>query len=585
MKRRTVPFIILLALIMVFTLVGCGGSESTQQPAQTQQQQPAQTQQQTQQAQSTQTQQAQPTQTQQTQATQTQQAQPTQTQQAQPTQTPTPTPTTSAKKLTATITSDSGLAIDDGDRSFSGTLEVKVNNGTNEDEDDIVLDVGFEADEDIPDVSTATLTGGNLTWTFTEQEDNTLWFTNSSTLAVTGGNSKTLTLTLKVTFEDEVDEDTTFSPSVELAGGMDLSSTVISTSGLEIDNGDGTFSGNLAVKVTNNSDEDYDNIGFTIGFEASGDIPDADTAKLTGGDLTWTFDDQDGNTLWFVNSTAMELAAGDSETLSLTLKVAFESDVTSDITFDPEIDIAEAGEVSISITSSSDLNVDDGDDSFSGTLVVKATNKTNEDIDDLVLNVIFEADNDIPDIKTAKLTCDDITWTFDGQDDNELWFSNSTAISIDKDDSESLSLTLKVTFEDDVDEDITFDPSVKIPDDLIAIVSSASDLDIDDGESTFTGTLVLKLTNYSEDDLDDIDLDILLEADADIPDVSSATLTGGGITWTFDDQDDTELSFSNSTDITLDAGDSETLTLTLTVTFDDEVDDDTSFDPSVEADY
>jgi hypothetical protein len=118
---------------------------------------------------------------------------------------------------TAEITSTDGLEIADGDSSFSGTIVVKVSNDTYHDIEDIKLSLSFEADADIPDVTTAKLTGGSITWTFDGQDGNTLWFSNYSGFDVGEGNYKKMTLTLKVYFDTDVTEDTAFDPSVKIS--------------------------------------------------------------------------------------------------------------------------------------------------------------------------------------------------------------------------------------------------------------------------------------------------------------------------------------------------------------------------------
>jgi exonuclease VII small subunit len=121
-----------------------------------------------------------------------------------------------ASNLVAEISSTSGLEIADGDSSFTGTMVVKVTNDTSEDMTGIKLSLSFDADETIPDVTTATLTGGSVTWTYSEQDGNTLYFKNKTGFTVAEGSYKKMTLTLKVYFDEDVTADTTFEPSVEI---------------------------------------------------------------------------------------------------------------------------------------------------------------------------------------------------------------------------------------------------------------------------------------------------------------------------------------------------------------------------------
>lgn len=122
----------------------------------------------------------------------------------------------SSGDLTADITSTSNLDISDGYKTFTGTMVVKVTNDTGDDVTGVKLSFTFDADEDIPDVSSATLTGGSITWTYVEQDGNTLYFKNKTGFSVSDGNYKKMTLTLKVTLTSAVTTDTSFDVNVDI---------------------------------------------------------------------------------------------------------------------------------------------------------------------------------------------------------------------------------------------------------------------------------------------------------------------------------------------------------------------------------
>jgi len=116
---------------------------------------------------------------------------------------------------------------------------------------------------------------------------------------------------------------------------------------------------------------------------------------------------------------------------------------------------------------------------------------------------------------------------------------------------------------------------------VTAAIKSSSDLDIAAGVSYFYGTIVIKISNDSTSDISDVELLLTVKGDEDIPDISSATLTGGGTTWTFDSKKNNTLKFSNSSGVDVDADSYEKITLTLQVYFDSAVTYDTEFTPSV----
>jgi methyl-accepting chemotaxis protein len=116
---------------------------------------------------------------------------------------------------------------------------------------------------------------------------------------------------------------------------------------------------------------------------------------------------------------------------------------------------------------------------------------------------------------------------------------------------------------------------------LDAEIRSTDGLNIDAGETYFSGTTVVRITNDSSYDMDSIDLSIWFTADEDIQDISSAYLSGGSTSWTFEGQDGNTLYFSNVSGFSVDSGEYKQMTLTLTVYFDGEVYYDTTFDPSV----
>jgi hypothetical protein len=153
-----------------------------------------------------------------------------------------------------------------------------------------------------------------------------------------------------------------------------------------------------------------------------------------------------------INALNTSLASLSAEVSALETTVA---DLVAEVT---------EGELTAEITSTNDLEIDDGDDSFSGTIVVRLTNDTNDDIEDIELSLSFEADEDIPEVYSAKLTGGGVTWTYEGQDDNTLWFSNYSGFDVDEDSYKKMTLTLTVYFDDEVTEDTAFEASVEISD-------------------------------------------------------------------------------------------------------------------------
>ncbi len=248
------------------------------------------------------------------------------------------------------------------------------------------------------------------------------------------------------------------------------------------------------------------------------------------------------------------------------------------------------GEVGAEITSVSGLSIEEGEIFFTGTIVIKVSNDTDDDVEDIDLNLEIEADDDIPDISYVTLTADDTIWNFKGQDDEVLEFSCPAGIDVDEGEYEKLTLTLYVYFEEEVDEDVTFDASLAFDDDddddnadeVTADIISTSGLSLYEGESYFSGTIRLVIYNYTDSDVDDVEITLAIEADDDIPAVSSAALTGSDIAWTFDDQDDEVLEFSCSSGLDIDEDEYEQMTLSLYVYFDETAAEGVTFTPSIE---
>jgi hypothetical protein len=109
-----------------------------------------------------------------------------------------------------------------------------------------------------------------------------------------------------------------------------------------------------------------------------------------------------------------------------------------------------------------DLEIEDGDSSFTGTMVLKITNNTDDDVENVIVWIIVEADDDIPDVSTSTLSGGGYTWKYYGQDVNLIYYYNTTGIDIDEDDYEKMTLTLHVYFDDEVDDDFEFEPSVSV---------------------------------------------------------------------------------------------------------------------------
>jgi exonuclease VII small subunit len=145
---------------------------------------------------------------------------------------------------------------------------------------------------------------------------------------------------------------------------------------------------------------------------------------------------------------------------AIEVSIANLSEEMADLTEDSDDD--DDDDITAVITSSEDLEIDDGDDYFSGTIVVKVSNETNDDIEDIELEIEFEADEDIPDTYSATLTGGGISWDFIGQDDNRLYFANYSGLDVDEDEYDKFTLTLTVYFDEDVEEDTEFEASVDI---------------------------------------------------------------------------------------------------------------------------
>jgi hypothetical protein len=118
--------------------------------------------------------------------------------------------------LDAEIRSTDDLYVYAGDTYFSGTIVVRITNDSSYDMDSIDLSIWFDSDQDIPDVSSAYLSGGSTSWTFEGQSGNTLYFSNYSGFSVDEGEYDQFTLTLTVYFDSEVYYDTTFNAGVSV---------------------------------------------------------------------------------------------------------------------------------------------------------------------------------------------------------------------------------------------------------------------------------------------------------------------------------------------------------------------------------
>jgi flagellar biosynthesis chaperone FliJ len=127
-----------------------------------------------------------------------------------------------------------------------------------------------------------------------------------------------------------------------------------------------------------------------------------------------------------------------------------------------DLDTEDSGKLYAEVKST-DLEIDEGDSSFSGTTVIRVTNDTSYDIEDIELAIYFEADEELPDVSSIQLTGGSITWTFEGQDSNILYFSSSD-FDLDEDDYRQMTLTLVVYFDYDVTEYTEFEVYVSISD-------------------------------------------------------------------------------------------------------------------------
>jgi hypothetical protein len=192
-------------------------AQTQQQPTQTQQQQPAQTQQPVQNQQQPGQNQQQPGQTQQRSMQTQQQPVPTQ-QQPAPAQQQTSSQTTSSTTVapTAKVRSTSGLTITTDNSYLTGTILVKLTNDSSKDIEDIELELTLIADDSIPTVSSATLTGGSTVWTYSGKSGKKLKFINSSDISVDADSTDSMTLTVQVYFSTTVTEDIGFDAEVEI---------------------------------------------------------------------------------------------------------------------------------------------------------------------------------------------------------------------------------------------------------------------------------------------------------------------------------------------------------------------------------
>jgi hypothetical protein len=213
------------------------------------------------------------------------------------------------------------------------------------------------------------------------------------------------------------------------------------------------------VEVTNKTGEDIDDAALSLSLEADQHIPEVSKATLIGGEPSWTFDDQDDDSLYFTSAYGLDIDEDSYKTITLTLKVYFYEDVAKATTFEPAVEIIEQGHLTAAIASATGLDMDDGDKRFTGTIVIKVTNDTEGNADLFALLLTFKADEDIPVVSTATLTGGGLTWAFDGQDDDSLYFTSAFGLDINKNNFRTMSLTLKVVFEEDVTEDTHFEES------------------------------------------------------------------------------------------------------------------------------
>jgi hypothetical protein len=129
---------------------------------------------------------------------------------------PPATTSTSSTSVTAKVSSTGGLSIGEGETYFTGNVVVKVYNNTSSDINNVKLKIKLTADQDIPAVSSVSLAGGNLTWIFDGQNGNVLTFSCGSGLDVDSDDSEKVTLGIDVYFQDQVDDNATFSSSVNV---------------------------------------------------------------------------------------------------------------------------------------------------------------------------------------------------------------------------------------------------------------------------------------------------------------------------------------------------------------------------------
>ena len=122
------------------------------------------------------------------------------------------------------------------------------------------------------------------------------------------------------------------------------------------------------------------------------------------------------------------------------------SDLEADVE-DLQDDVSSSGDVAAEVTDTDYLSIQEGDDDFIGYIDVTVTNDTDDDIEDIVLEVIIEADEYMDDFDHATLTGGGITWAFRsaGEDDD-------------------MTLTLHVYFDPEATVDTSFDAEVDVYD-------------------------------------------------------------------------------------------------------------------------
>jgi hypothetical protein len=120
-----------------------------------------------------------------------------------------------------------------------------------------------------------------------------------------------------------------------------LSAKIIPKENLVLANGSNLFSGDVEVTIANNHNVSVYNIRFVITLQADKDIGTVTSVAITGWNLSWVFDKQIGNILYFTNKTGLNIESAKELTMSLHYEVYFASKAVGSIQFTPSISVVD----------------------------------------------------------------------------------------------------------------------------------------------------------------------------------------------------------------------------------------------------